>query len=497
MDYSRRTLLSSLLILMFVMCLLASSAQARLYSGAGSPNDPFIIDSAEDMNDIGNNEADWDKHFRLDADIDLGIYTGTQFNMIGYFIGYDDPDNKPFTGVFDGNDYTISNFTYNKIATGWKDSTGIFAYAEDAEFKNLGLIDPNVEGEVVGALVGRLGVWSEIVYTTTITNCYVQGGNVTNVSNPSTSLYAGGLVGNAADILIMSNCYATCDVSSSSSVTGGLIGTAVRGTITNCYATGNIVSYSDAGGLMGNAGADIYNCYATGNVTSNSGSSAGGLVVSSTGSIYDSFATGDVYCVYTSSSALKGTAGGLVASGGDEGQEIVNCYATGNVTAGFVAGGLAGVVSSGLVLDCYATGSVEVLCQDISSINYETPPYAGGLVGTTMGRFDEITNNRIRRCYATGNVTSTYQAGGLIGWNWGSGDISDCYATGSVTGIDPPDDPSDPDDDPELRRISGLGGLIGESGGTITNCYSVGQVSDKSVCRNTFATPAYQNPSLH
>jgi hypothetical protein len=58
------------------------------------------------MNTIGlsSNSGDWDKHFKLMSDIDLGAYTGTQFNIIGSI--------QSFTGTFDGNGHTISNFTY-------------------------------------------------------------------------------------------------------------------------------------------------------------------------------------------------------------------------------------------------------------------------------------------------------------------------------------------------------------------------------------------------
>jgi hypothetical protein len=35
------------------------------------------------MNAIGANSNDWDKHFKLMADIDLSGFTGTDFNIIG------------------------------------------------------------------------------------------------------------------------------------------------------------------------------------------------------------------------------------------------------------------------------------------------------------------------------------------------------------------------------------------------------------------------------
>lgn len=102
------TRISSLLgkiTVLVVICCCCLPAQSKYSGGTGEPNDPYLINTAEQMNEIGLsvNWDDWDKHFKLMADINLADYTGTEFNIIG---NYD----NPFTGVFDGNDHTISNF---------------------------------------------------------------------------------------------------------------------------------------------------------------------------------------------------------------------------------------------------------------------------------------------------------------------------------------------------------------------------------------------------
>lgn len=76
---------------------------------------------------------------------------------------------------------------------------------------------------------------------------------------------AGGLVGNFLSGTI-TNCYATGNVSASSNQVpsaGGLIGRFYQGSITNCYATGNISSSQTAGGLVGYIVSDdsANNCY--------------------------------------------------------------------------------------------------------------------------------------------------------------------------------------------------------------------------------------------
>jgi len=117
---------------------------ARYSGGTGEPSDPYKIATAEDLNDISNHIEDLGKCFVLVNDINLADYTGTQFKIIGRYCGYQDPNNKPFTGVFDGNGHSISNFTYEHHKY---DGAGLFGYVDDAnaQIKNLTLIDPNIQ----------------------------------------------------------------------------------------------------------------------------------------------------------------------------------------------------------------------------------------------------------------------------------------------------------------------------------------------------------------
>ena len=92
-----------------VFLLAAGIVSARYSGGDGSPQDPYRIATPNDLNDIGNHIEDFNKHFVMVNDINLAAYAGTQFNIIGPNIA------ERFMGVFDGNSYTISNFTYNKM----------------------------------------------------------------------------------------------------------------------------------------------------------------------------------------------------------------------------------------------------------------------------------------------------------------------------------------------------------------------------------------------
>jgi hypothetical protein len=114
MTQARNAQISGIILLTIIVCLFSSSAFAKYGGGIGEPNDPYLIYTAEQLNTIGLNQEDADKHFKLMADIDLSAYQGDTFNRIGF---YDPPEfahdwHQPFSGVFDGNGHTISNFTY-------------------------------------------------------------------------------------------------------------------------------------------------------------------------------------------------------------------------------------------------------------------------------------------------------------------------------------------------------------------------------------------------
>ena len=116
---------------------------------------------------------------------------------------------------------------------------------------------------------------------------------------------------------------------------------------------------------------------------------------------------------------------------------------------------------SGLISNCYSTGSVSVTTSNAASI-----PYGSGLVGYN-------DNGTISSSYSRASVSSTgiglSIAGGLVGDN-GDGTINSSYAAGSVM--------------TSCTRMTGstasdTGGLAGRngSGGTINNSYAAGSLS--------------------
>ncbi len=305
---------------------------------------PYQISDANDMNEIGVTPADWDAHFLLVADVNLARFTGTQFNIIGN-------SSEPFAGVFDGNNHTISNFTYDSPET---DKVGLFGCIYDgtrnAAIKDLGLIGPNVCGyRYIGGLVGSISYG-------TVSGCFVEGGNVSGYE------YVGGLIGEQLDA-ITSNSYAVGKVYGNDYV-GGLMGNNFFGTINDSYAAGEVAgNYDNIGGLVGENMGVLDDSYATGPV--NGRNRVGGLVGHNLiYTINNSYAAGDVNG--------NDSVGGLVGYGEDI---ISNSYATGKVNGNDNVGGLVGCLFHNTVNNSYATGAVE----GNSSV--------GGLAGAGSGVF--------------------------------------------------------------------------------------------------------------
>jgi filamentous hemagglutinin family protein len=381
-------------------------------------------------------------YYALGEDLDL---TGVTWTPIGF------SGSNPFTGVFDGLGNTGSNLTISST----NNYIGLFGYSTGT-IRNLGLIDPTVSGaKYVGALVGYNGSGGVIA------NCYV---TVTGGSTAEVSAISGDVGGLAGDNYgTITNCYSDVDVSSSGSTAGGLVG-CNKSLIENSHSTGAVNGTANVGGLvgyMGNTTGTITDCYATGDVTG-SGDYVGGLVgyckKNTKGKITNCYATGDA----TGGSFVGGLVGYNVSS------PITNCYSTGNVIGSYYVGGLTGDNTRAAVTGSYSTG------------NITGAYYVGGLTGVnTEGSLSDV--------HSTGAVTASGgYIGGLIGWNTGA--VSDAHSSSAVT----QESGTVMDDD-----TWSVGGLIGYNKGNITDCYATGDVvsnngstyyqSDKTSTSNLYA----------
>jgi hypothetical protein len=333
------------LVISFCMAIHAFSltAWAAYGGGSGTSEDPYRIFTAGQLNAIGAQPQDWDKHFRLMADIDLSAYRGTAFNTIGT------PDEGPFTGTFDGNYRTISNFQWSSE---WARYLGLFGFVagEEARIMNVTLAAPSVEieiGQYVGALAGFLR-------DGTIVNCHVRRGTIRGDN------CVGALVGKREGGAI-TDCTANASVRGASRV-GGLIGFSYWGLTDRCDAAGEVTACSEdecwaAGGLIGESQEGLVtNCHARGAVDGRR--DVGGLVGLNT-------LTGIRCCWVDGRVSGELNVGGLI--GQNDGGAISDCYSLAQVVGGSVVGGLIGyhapsctctVGIPGLIERCYAAGSV-------------------------------------------------------------------------------------------------------------------------------------------
>ncbi|MBS6843574.1 MAG: hypothetical protein KH197_07695 [Clostridiales bacterium] len=194
--------------------------------------------------EVNAGDSKSDKTYLLANDIDLSGYPN--WTPIGRF---DPPDDMlPFSGVFDGQGYSITGL---KIS-GNEEARGLFGYAYCSAIRNVVIRNPEIQGgDKVGALVGHQAYSSE-----GIENCAVIGGKIQGSNR------AGGLVGNMEESPIK-NCYTTCEVIATDYYAGGIVGAHKVGSgLENCYATGN-VSGPNSGGIAGQA-RNVERCVALG-----------------------------------------------------------------------------------------------------------------------------------------------------------------------------------------------------------------------------------------
>ncbi|MBP5231292.1 MAG: hypothetical protein ILO68_06135, partial [Clostridia bacterium] len=115
------------------------------FSGSGTPEDPYLLTSAEDLktladrvNRVNNGFTAGATSFALTADIDMSSVSGSgeiQWTPIGTYLG--DTTDCGFKYRFDGRNHTIRNFTYDNTN---RDSVaiGLFgAVGAGADIRNL------------------------------------------------------------------------------------------------------------------------------------------------------------------------------------------------------------------------------------------------------------------------------------------------------------------------------------------------------------------------
>ena len=232
----------------------------------------YTVTSADGLMNVAElvNGGKTDINITLTADIDL---TGKDWTPIGT-----DYDNS-YKGTFDGGGHTITGLTFTTNDEyaglfGWLNRAGT---VKNVVMEGVQITSNQIYGGSIGGVVGYS--WG------TIENCSVSG----SVSGTDC---VGGVVGSQKAGSIIGCC--TSATVKGTHYVGGVAGEK-WGTMTACYATGNVTleiasqKNLSGGGVVGlNGGSRVLACYATGNVTS-TGSSTGNVHIG--GLFGDSYTT--------------------------------------------------------------------------------------------------------------------------------------------------------------------------------------------------------------
>lgn len=348
--------------------------------GDGTTASPYLIETAGDLAELAgkvNQGSSYsNNYFVLMNDIDMTAYLseggkgyndGAGWEMIGSF-------NKRsyFSGIFDGNGYTISGLTINRP----DDDAGLFGYTYGADIYRFNVeAESIIAGNNAGALIGR-AVVSQIldcsatvkqIFTTNneyangrgILIGYSSGSSVENssaygslslITDNFTSI--GGIVGDM-DYGGITNCFSSIELTAEAVGgtinAGGITGYMRGGSVTNCRSEGSITVSGDntrAGGVAGciEEVATIEKSSSSCDVAGDG--SIGGFVGLSFGNISRSYAEGNV-------TGKSYTDNGKFVGVQEEGR-IENCFSTGNITGGYFEGFAKFQSENGIIINCYA-----------------------------------------------------------------------------------------------------------------------------------------------
>jgi hypothetical protein len=447
-----------LFILFLMLTLGARQGFAQYGGGNGTSGSPYLISTAAHLVSLSQDPNDWALHFRQTANINLN---GVSLNDID------------FSGVYDGDNFTISNYTI----TGTSNDKGLFSeLVGSATVQDLTLNNFNISGDVrVGALAGKANSG------TTIDNVDATGVSIDG------NFDSGGLIGECGGCTIQNSTVDATSMIDCGNTGGGIVGKSVSSaTYTNLSSSAQMTG-SSLGGIVGNIfnNPTFTNCSSAATI-SNSTDRLGGIAgkcsdtPSFSGCSFSGSISGTYHCGGIIGRVEGGTAtitncnnSGSITQTDDEGGGIIGTvgpddpmnppgianvstsYNTGSINANWKSAGIIGRVNSNstvTITECYNSGTIT------SNSNQ-----AGGIVGTSTG----VSN--IIESYNTGSITSSANSGGIIGRvetpASGHSSLTNCYNTGAIDG-------------------GWSAGIIGEEtdGGatTVVNCYNAGTVDNDS-----------------
>ena len=226
------------------------------------------------------------------------------------------------------------------------------------------------------------------------------------------------------------------------------------------------------GGKLSNLNLDGVTIYGTAkNVSSYVIGLAGALSGSASGPVENCHVANLSLTMSTPDSGMAAAywIGGLV--GALDGQYIDECSVSGKITEKSGKGSIGGLIGE-LGRAAKITYSHADVALDVKP-DYYGGANVGGLIGKGNGEKDPETV--ISNCYATGNVTGGAYSGGFAGSLWGL-NIKNCYATGDVTGAFA-----------SMASFAGTDAPAAYAYGSVTNCYTTGAVIGTASSTYAFA----------
>lgn len=430
-----------------------SWTEPLFFGGSGTESDPYQIKTFAHLDNVRKKlvkDAETMVYFKMVDDIDMSDQSWTMYNgSTGNVYKYD----------FDGNDHTISNFTYtetsgasffgaitggskvhdlkfNKVVLsdeeGGSNSVGTVSYnIIEGEIDNVDITDATITSATSNSNNTGTGAIASRLYTGSISNCDVE-----NLTMITTAERVGGIIGvNATNGNTIENCSVTNATISGKYCTAGIVGRSSSTptiTIKNCklLGTNTITGTSKrVGGILGEngGGASIEGCKVNASLTTS----------------------------WTESSGDKAAFVGGILGYAKGNATVKKCFMSGNVTTdksnARAAGGIVGGSDQNntyLIQECAYLGG-EII--------------SGGRAGGIMGWIKYAVT--VENCYSTGTLRNATWSGGILGWHNGNGSqgsVKNCYSTMTIT-----------------TEGNGIGGIVGcfDSGSTTRSDDNIGAIS--------------------
>lgn len=158
--------------------------EATTLATGASNEDATQIKTIEDFNSMADDPA---AHYQLMNDIDFG---GEEIPEM-----FTSTTSKQFTGSFDGNGYTLSNFTLKSSSS--TANVGLFGYTNGATIEDLNLVNVTVDNSTTGKSSSNIGALLGTAENTLVKNVTITDVTLKIKGNAASTIMIGAVVGNA------------------------------------------------------------------------------------------------------------------------------------------------------------------------------------------------------------------------------------------------------------------------------------------------------------